>query len=151
MSSLIESIVTSSSVLFVIDTLNGTELWVESVSEVSELPGRDDATPPTFRVATLGCDPSYADWGVLGTVHVFHEAIVPGGRYLVQAINATCDRGSEIAYSAALVVSMSRWADVGGSFDAEAGVWLAPDESVDVATDVVSLLDKFGSLPGAPP
>ena len=132
------------------DAFNGTVMWVGASRQVSELGGLSDATPPTFTAATLQCDPFFDDWGAVGTVNVYHKAIVPGGFYEVQAIESTCDAGSEASYSTALALGSGVWGDVVGQFDVGAGRWADADGSVDVATDVVSVLDKFGSLPGSP-
>ena len=132
------------------DVLNGTSMWVGASRQVSELGGLSDATPPTFTTASLQCDPVYDDWGAIGTVHVYHQAIVPGGVYEIQAIPSTCEATNEANYSPALALGSGRWGDVVGPFDTGLGTWTDADGSVDVATDVVAVLDKFGSLPGSP-
>ena len=135
---------------------NGAQLWVGQPYDVSENRGTVDPVPgfPNFRAAPLECDPAsahYADWNAdYGTVHVFHEGIVPGGTYALQAVDDTCDIQREEDYSAAAAVTNPRWGDTVGSFDAGLGLWTAPDGSVDVSADVVSALDKFGSLDTAP-
>ena len=134
------------------DTLNNASMWVGASRQVSELGGVDDATPPTFTAAPLQCDPVYDDWNAKGLVYVYGEAIVPGGSYKIQAIHesAACNTASEADFSTALVLDSGRWGDVVGPFDSGAGTWANADGSVDVATDVVAVLDKFGSLPGSP-
>ena len=85
-------------------------------------------------------------------VYVYDQAIVPGGVYKIQAIHGgeTCNIGSESDFSTALVLDSGVWGDVVGPFDGGAGSWTDADGSVDVASDVVAVLDKFGSLPGSP-
>ncbi len=128
--------------------LNGTVLWVGLPNDVSELAGKDDNTPPTFQAATLGCLPSFLDWGPLGTVHVHHEGVVPGGIYDIQVVDQNCDVASETSFSVPLTLTQSKWADVCGPFSA--GSWTPPDGSVAVTFDVVAVLDKFSNRPGAP-
>ena len=132
------------------DGLNGTAMWVGASRQVSELGGSSDATPPTFTAAALTCDPYFDNWGAIGTVHVYHEAIVPGGLYEVQAVLSGADLANEASYSVALGMTAGVWGDVCGSFNTGTGSWNDADGSVDVATDVVAVLDKFGSLPGSP-
>ena len=133
-----------------LDVFNGTIAWVGEPRAVSELGGLNDATAPTFTAATLQCDPFVTDWSVYDSVEVFYDAIVPGGLYRLQVIAAACDTGLEANYSIPLDAPTGTWSDVAGDFDIGAGAWSAPDGSVDVATDVVAVLDKFGNAPGAP-
>lgn len=132
------------------DVFNGTTAWVGEPRAVSELGGLDDATEPTFIAAALQCDPFVQDWSVYESVDIFHDAIVPGGLYEVQVIAAGCDMGVEANFSAPLDSLTGVWSDVAGEFDIGAEAWTAPDGSVDVATDVVAVLDKFSNAPGAP-
>lgn len=125
---------------------NGLVMWVGEATDVSELGGNDDATPPTFKAATLQCVPFFADWGALGTVSVSHESIIPKGHYEVRAVNAGCDL---VETSSALSLQNSSWGDVVSPFTD--GAWPPADGTVDVAFDVVSILDKFSSTPTAPP
>ena len=128
--------------------LNGSVMWVGSPSDVSELGGLSDNTPPTFKAATLGCTPSFLDWNEVGTVHVSHAGIVPGGIYDIQLVEQSCNVASEASFSMPLRLTQSKWADVGGPFSA--GSWTPPDTTVDVAFDIISILEGFRSLPGAP-
>jgi hypothetical protein len=99
--------------------------------------------------ATLQCEPHYANWDALGTIHVYHEVLVPRGQYAVQAIVELCDTANELSYSAPLELAMSRWGDVCSPWTGSG--WGAPDGSADVTTDVTAILDKFKNLPGALP
>ena len=132
------------------DLWNGVTMWVGTPTSVSELGCCDDLTPPTFVVAALQCDPYFAAWDEFGTVHVYHEGIVPGGQYLMQAVSNSCNTADPASFSTELVAVTSDWADVVGAFDVGSGTWSAPNGSVDVAADVVAILNKFSSLPGSP-
>ncbi len=131
-------------------TWNGTTTWVQKPEGVSELGGVTDSTPPTFNAATLGCTPYYTNWNDLGTVHVYHEGIVPDGVYTLQAIESTCNMTFEPSFSLPLILSNARWGDVAGPFDPQAGAYSPADGVVSVPVDTVALVDKFRSLPGAP-
>ncbi len=61
----------------------------------------------------------------------------------------TAASGIDVNFSAPLIASTGIWADAAGLFID--GTWSPPDQSVDVTSDVVALLDKFASAPGAPP
>ena len=135
--------------------LNGKTLFVAQPNEVCENaaqtvppPGGCAAAPGqparTFLAASLQCGPYYTDWSVLGTVHVFHPALVPGGQYQVQAINVACPTSGEDDYSAPLEMATSRWGDIVG--DCATLPCTPPDGTVNVSTDVVACLDKFRNL-----
>ena len=134
------------------DLLNGTSLWVGEPRDVSENGGAVDpiAGFPNFKAATLQCQPFFTDWSTLGTVHVFHEGIVPGGVYSLQAVDAGCPLGFDGAFSAPLMITTARWGDVAGEFDQEAGAWTAPNGVVDVTADVIAIINRFISAVGAP-
>ncbi len=132
------------------DRLNGATFWVGDPFEVSELSGKDDLTPPTSRFATLQCAPAFLDWSELDVVHVFHEALVPGGRYDIRAIDVSCGTENELGFSAPLSKTLGRWGDVVGQFDTGSGTWSDPDETVGVTSDVVAILDKFRNTGSAP-
>ena len=137
------------------DVWNGAQLFVSDPTQLSELGGVGLGSPPPvgggqLTVAPLRCDPSLRDWSAVGTVHAYHEGIVPGGVYNVQVVDSSCALTVEGSYSAALVINTAQWSDVVGGYNAVDGYWGAGDNSVDVATDVVSMLDKFGSAPTAP-
>ena len=133
------------------DVLAGQTMWVGQPVEISEHGGSVDPIPGygTFFAAPLQCDPFYADWSSYPTVHIFDARIVPGGSYTVQELDASCDPAFGVGYSLPLAAETGLWGDLVGSFDAGAGVWTAPDSSVDVATDVVAQLEGFaGTAPG---
>ena len=131
---------------------NGVAMWVGLPAEVSENGG--SVAPvggfSNFNVATLGCAPIFADWNAFGEVYVYHEGVVPGGTYAIQTVNSQCPTTDGPSLSDALTVTAGRWADVVGPYDVGQQAWTAPDGTVDVAVDIVAVLDKFASAPGAP-
>ncbi len=134
------------------DAWNGTALWVGPPSEVSENSGSVEpvAEFPNFNVATLQCDPHFSSWFDAGMIHVLHAGIVPLGTYDVQVIDDSCSVGLEPSFSAPLALNPPKWGDVCGSFDSATGAWTAPNGTVGVPTDIVSIVDKFRNLPTAP-
>ena len=136
------------------DAWNGAQMFVDEPFQLSEKGGTGLANAPapgddTLTVAGLRCDALLRDWDG-GPVHIYHEGIIPGGIYSVQSIDSSCELGSESSFSAAAVITNALWSDVVGPFNAGGNYWGANDGSVDVATDVVAMLDKFGSQPGSP-
>ncbi len=125
-------------------------MWVGQPRLVSQLGGKDDATPPTLTVATLECQPVFADWSGVDTVHIYHGSIVPSSVYHVESVDVACDLTNPSTFSVPVEVALSGWGDVGGTFDSNLGRWNAPDGRVDVAFDVVAILDGFANRPGAP-
>jgi M6 family metalloprotease-like protein len=142
------------------NVLNGETMFLGAPQETCENAGQSTPPPegcgaapgapsPTFQAATLQCDPYYADWGPIGTIHVFHQAIVPGGVYEIQAIDQTCNAGAETVYSTSFwAETTSVWGDL--VEDCTANPCGPPDGIVGVTTDVTSVLDKFKNLYGAP-
>lgn len=131
--------------------LNGTVMWAGQPRPVSVLPalGFNDnpGASATITVARLQCQPHFADWGSLGMVHAYHEAVVPAGSYTIQALGTGCDLGSEPSFSAPLDITNPRWGDVASLV---AGEFRAPDGSIDVTADIIGLLGAFAAAPGAP-
>ena len=89
----------------------------------------------TYRIAGLQCTPFYADWhgkclagtcqgglregkacnndaNCAGSINVYHEGIVPGGRYLVQMVDQLCAPPLESDFSTPLPITNPRWGDV---------------------------------------
>ncbi len=129
------------------DGLNGATMWVGSPRDVSELGGRDDDTAPTFKAATLQCDPHFALWDTSETIHVYHEGIVPGGIYELRTVTEGCPVTLEASFSNPLELLQASWGDVAGRF--QDGRWSPPNDSVDITSDVVAILDAFGGGPAA--
>lgn len=128
----------------------GTTMWVGPPEEVSELPGTTDPGEPgpTFTAARLSCDPFLTDWGAIGTVYVYGDAIVPDGTYDVQAISQDCASTGVQRFSLSVAFESPRWGDVVG--DCRTTPCSAPNGEVDMSFDVVSIMNKFRALPGAP-
>ncbi len=131
-------------------SLIGSQFWIGPPRPVSELGGKDDATPPVFVAATLACDPVFADFGASGPIHVYHSLIVPGGTYELRTIREECSLGSGLNISPPGTIRTGRWADVSGPFDGAQRRWTAPDNRVDITVDVIAILDKFASRSSAP-
>jgi hypothetical protein len=131
-------------------------LWVGIPTEVSEnsgIPG-PPAGPgnPGLMAAPLTCDPELAffrDWSTIPVLHLFHELIVPGGKYDVSVISSNCDRNESANFSAPLDMDTTKWGDAVGVFDQDTAEWTSPEGVITVA-DVVALLDKFKNLQSAP-
>ncbi len=132
--------------------LNGTTMWVSSPIDVSENSGAvaPEAGFSNFKAATLTCNPVFADWGAMGTVHVYHSVIIPGARYDVQVADMSCGLTGANGLSVPLTVTMSQFGDAVGLFDSNTGEWTPPNFSADITGDVVAGLDKFSNLPGSP-
>ncbi len=141
------------------DALEGQSMWVgapqtfcENAGEAAPLPGGCGPAPGepslTFTAASLQCEPYYADWSLVGLVHVYDAIVMPGGSYEVRAIHEYCDQMMEVSYSAPLDANTSVWGDlVENCSVTPCG---PPDGVVGVSTDVTALLDKFKNLEGAP-
>jgi hypothetical protein len=135
---------------------NGQRLWVGAPADVCETAGTGpgQSCPPGFpttsKFARLQCTQHCrSDWDTLGTVHVYHEGIVPGGTFHFEAINCADDPNDETRYSEPpLVVTTPRWGDCCGPF--AAGAYPGPDNSVDVTVDVLASLEKFRNTSTAP-
>lgn len=130
------------------DTLNNEAMWIGPPTPISESPGDQGATPsPAFQGANLQCTQECRDWTLLGgPIHVFGEAIVPGGRYEIQAIDCNDDPGVLANYSLALSKIMARWGDIVGP---KVGTWPLPDTIPDF-WDIQAAVEKFKALAGAP-
>lgn len=134
----------------VFSVLDGQSLWVSEPIDVSEIAAENNDTAPTFRAATLQCEPYFADWSALGAVHVSHANIVPGGVYEIQTLDSRCWTAEEGFFSDRAAVSMSVWGDVAGPFQTDGEFWTAPDGRVDMTADLLAVVDKFSNLAGAP-
>ncbi len=130
----------------------GRTMWVGPPEQISENAGKRLASElpgsPAFPLSTLQCTPFFADWGAMGTVHVYGLGIVPGGQYELQALAEGCGSATDETLSQALPVAMSGWGDV--VKDCTTNPCGAPDGIVNVAFDVVAILDKFQNRPQAP-
>jgi hypothetical protein len=125
----------------------GSQFWVGRPVAVSERSGYRDDSPPTFLAAALSSEPFFADWGAMGTIHVYGRGITPGGSYRIEAVSASCWSIGVANFSFPLVVGTSRWGDVVGICSPNGCT--APDGSVFVATDAMAVVDKFMNRPQA--
>ena len=127
--------------------LTGTEMWVGAPFPVNRFPGNNGPDEPNFMVARLGCQPSFQDWGAIGEIQVFGDAVVPGASYLVQAVIATCFNAGISQFSAPFVVETSLWGDLVG--DCTSTPCSPPEGIINITTDLVAQLDSFSDLPGS--
>ncbi|MGB2984342.1 MAG: lectin like domain-containing protein [Phycisphaerae bacterium] len=121
--------------------LVGESWWVGPPEEVSEGEGLG-----TFLAAPLQCDEHYTDWSTYGTIHVYHEGIVPGGAYEVRTLGESRNVAGVSHRSPPLVVGTNLWGDVVTDSAPPCG---PPNGIVDF-NDIASVVDKFRDLPGAP-
>jgi hypothetical protein len=141
------------------DLFDGASMWVGEPTEYCENagqanPGFGECGPApglsdeSFFAASLQCEPYFSEWSEAGTIHVFHELIVPSGSYEVRVMQETCDPTVAWHMSDGMNVLTSRWGDTVS--DCATTPCGPPDGSVNVTTDVTAILDKFKNLPGAP-
>ncbi len=145
------------------DVWNGIKMFVQSPFDANESPGSGFSDPPqlgdvTFKAANLSCAPFFFGWSTAGTVHVFHEGIVPsklavgGGSietpavYDIQFLDITGSPNVEADFGPALTLTSSGWADLA---ELVQGEFLAPDNTISVF-DTLAMLTAFSALPGAP-
>lgn len=140
------------------DAWNGAQLWVGPTTEVSENGATFEPIPGfgTFSAATLQCEPFFANWSDVGTIHVFHEGVVPGAVFDIQVIDEFCDSASDASFSGSLVLSTAIFGDVVdycGVCDSESPPdcvnCTPPDGSVGIL-DVFAIINRFVSASGAP-
>ena len=132
------------------DVWNGQSLWVTAPVSVSEKGSSVAPFPgfPNFNASRLRCgEPVFRDWNQFGTVHVFHEGIVPGGSYRVQVIGATCpDLLAEGSYSPPLDLTAARWGD---TVEKCSTLGCTPPEGSVGIGDALAVLGRFSGVVGA--
>ncbi|MCH7871095.1 MAG: right-handed parallel beta-helix repeat-containing protein [Planctomycetes bacterium] len=130
------------------DLWNGSEMWVGPTSQVSE--GGANVAPteglPNFTAARLQCARFYANWSSLGTIHVLHEGIVPGGSYRVDVIDDSCDAGVP-TFSLVLPLATAIWGDT--VLDLSEDPPLPPGGPPVDIVDALAILERFSNAPGA--
>lgn len=96
----------------------------------------------TFTGAALQCTPFFADWGSLGVVQVFGEAILPSSEYTFRQAPIECqkDLGNEQCYSPPITLRTARWGDVAEPFARFDGP-AQPDMG-----DLAAIIDTFRGL-----
>ena len=137
------------------DLWDGSVLWVGPSSQVTEAGANVLPTEgfPNFTAATLQCAPFFADLSSLGTIHVFHEGIVPGGTYELAVIGEAggteedCDVDFEGYFSSSLAMTTAIWGDtvLDLSFDPP----LPPNGPPVDVVDALALLERFASVASA--
>ena len=144
------------------DAWNGVKLFAQKPVVVSGATSDDNSVHSpvgevTF-IVPLGCAPFFRDWSTLGTIHVFHEGIVPsklvlgGGAieflaaYEVQLVDISADVSVEANFGPPLTLTTAGWADMVELFQRE---FVAPDNSVSVF-DTLATLAAFTGQPSAP-
>ncbi len=129
------------------DIWNGRTMWVADPTDVTENSGASGGTPaPTFKAAHLSCDIDCRDWGALGVITVYGEAVIPDAQYDVQAVHCSCDTNSDLSFSSALALTTSAFGDLVGQFDPPSCDWTAPDGVVGIPFDTVADVDKFRNV-----
>lgn len=128
------------------DLWNGSQLWVGSTSQVSEAGSSVAPTPgfPNFTAATLRCEPVFVDWSSMGTIHLFHEGIVPGGIYAVDVVDESCDASTASSFSNPLPVTTAIWGDT------VLDLSILPPPPAEGSVNVVDALAVLGRFASAP-
>ena len=124
----------------------GMELWLTDPFEVSEVPANADTTDPTFTVTSLSCEPSFRDWGSIGTVYATGDVVVPGVSFTVQAISQGCLNAGKLIYSSSVFAATSVFGDVTG--DCSGKICSPPNGAVEIL-DIFALIGKFVNAPGS--
>lgn len=119
-------------------SFNGQIRWVGPPQLFNEDPG----SAVTYHASALQCEQYFTDWGAIGLLHVYGPEVVPGADYEFAAVQ--CDPSMESNFSAPLLVSTGRWADIAAPYNPP-----SPTTQPD-ALDVVGMVYKFKGLPGAP-
>jgi len=129
---------------------SGDVFWLGQPFQMSENSGvvDPDGAPgtPSVTASGLQCEPFATDWSTLGPVHVFGRAIVPDAIYDVQIVDAGLENDPS-AFSNALRIQTSMWGDV--VQNCATTPCPSPDGSVDITTDVTSILSKFQNIGGS--
>jgi hypothetical protein len=102
---------------------------------------------PTFTAGELQCTPHFADFGSLGTLHIYGPEIMPFSNYDVQLVHEECAEGlsDPSVYSSVLNVPTAVWGDVAPPF----GTASDPDNQPNFI-DIAGVVERFRDLPGAP-
>ncbi|MFQ5495531.1 MAG: WD40/YVTN/BNR-like repeat-containing protein, partial [Phycisphaerae bacterium] len=134
-------------------SLIGTQRWVGTPAELSTLPGKgfNDPVGPgeaSVWVARLQCDPAQVDWSSFGVIHVRHESIIPGATYVLEMLDETCALVGTLQFSPSLPLATASWGDIAGPFLQNDRLFSAPDGIVEIATDVIAVLDGFSGRTG---
>lgn len=121
------------------DGFNGQIRWVGPPQEYPE----GGNPEPTFTAAQLQCVPHFMDWGSVGLLQIYGDAIVPSSIYDVQVIHETCIEIiiDESAYSEPVSLSTAKYGDVIEPFNPPS------DTQQPTIADVLALVDKWLGSP----
>lgn len=105
-----------------------------------------DNAPGSNSVASrLQCTPHYANWGALGTIQVYGDAIVPSSIYAFQQCSSGVDPDNPACFGPIQKNHTGQWGDVTAPF-ARSDQAAQPD-----MTDIAVIVDAFRGIPGAAP
>ncbi len=130
------------------DTWNGTAMWVGEPRETSENGSTPDPIPghPTFKAATLRCDPFFTDLSAQGMVHVFHEGIIPNAVYGLRVVEKRCYDLAVPVYSTPIGLSTASWGDTIGDCDV---IPCTPSDGSVHIVDVMAVVARFSTADNA--
>ena len=140
------------------EAFEGQSMWIGTTHDITEIPGETTPLPsPNFKAARLTCaGPVFMDWAEVGVLHVYSNAIVPGGEYTIESVPQ--DATANPACYSEMATSEGPWGDIVGTYDpdrcqtTETGhvdCWTPPQGFVDF-DDITAVVDKFINYPGAP-
>ena len=130
------------------DQFNGQMMWVGEPKEVSENGSAVEPVPDfgNFMAARLVCAPFYTRWNDVGTVHVYHELVIPGGAFAVQVVNAACHLLEVENFSASLELETALWGD---TLEHCGTIPCLPPDGVVSILDVTEIIGRFVSDPNS--
>ncbi len=104
------------------------------------------SSPATFRGAALQCAPYFTDWGSLGVIQVFGDAVLPSSEYTVRQLPISCQStpDDEQCYTAPVMLRTAQWGDVFSPY-ARIDQPLQPD-----MVDLAQIIDAFRGLISSP-
>ena len=123
-------------------TLEGPARWL---GPPGEFPGI--APGSAFVAAPLQCTPHFADWGAMGTIQVYGDAIIPSSVYTIHQVPIACQGNPDdpLCFGPAQVLHTGQWGDAAAPF-ARSDQVAQPD-----VADLASIVDSFRRLIGAAP
>jgi hypothetical protein len=107
----------------------------------------DAAPDSSFVAARLQCTPHFIDWGSIGTVQIYGDAIIPSSVYTVVQVPISCQANPNdpFCFGLSQTVHTGQWGDVAAPF-ARSDQAAQPD-----VTDIAVIIDSFRGLVGAAP
>lgn len=107
----------------------------------------DAAPDSTFVAAQLQCTPHFTDWGALGTIQMYGDAVIPSSIYTIRQVSISCqaDPNDPLCLSPPHVTRTGQWGDAAFPF-ARSDQAAQPD-----AADLADIVDAFrGQVDAAP-